>query len=250
VRSFAFAGLLLLLAAGGARAEWQANVQAERFRWAETTQPGVTETGPRFGIGAGWTQDRPNALHFAWRGTLYGGSVTYSGAQLFPPNDPVTGTTEYTGLINELQAIWPTPGGGAALQAGLGFDYWNRQLSDIQREEWWVTFARLGVNLGGGGSRGFFAGGGIKYPIYVVEDAHLDDIGFDQNPRLHPKGEVSFYADLGYRFSRQWTLALYYDSYRFKQSPGETVTSGGVPFTVFQPRSVVDTVGLRLHLHF
>jgi hypothetical protein len=109
VRSFAFAGLLLLLAAGGARAEWQVNVQAERFRWAETTQPGVTETGPRFGIGAGWTQDRPNALHFAWRGTLYGGSVTYSGAQLFPPNDPVTGTTEYTGLLNELQAIWPTP---------------------------------------------------------------------------------------------------------------------------------------------
>jgi hypothetical protein len=249
-RRFALAVLLSLAAASGAaRAEWETNVKLERFRWAESTQPGVTETGPRFGIGAAWTQNRDSGLLFGWRGELYGGSVHYSGAQLFPPNNPINGTTEYTGIINELQAIWRFDGGGALL-AGLGLDYWNRQLTDIQSEEWWVTFVRLGGELGNRSRNGFFAGAGVKYPIYIVEDAHLNDIGFDQNPKLYPGRSPSFYAELGYRFTRQWSLTGYYDSYRFKQSPGESVTAGGVPFIVFQPESKVDTYGLRLHLHF
>ena len=250
-RRLALAVLLSLLAASGAaRAEWETNVKVEHFRWAESTQPGVTETGPRFGIGAAWTQNKDSGLLFGWRGELYGGSVQYSGAQLFPPNNPVSGTTEYSGIINELQARYRTAGGGAALFAGLGLDYWNRQLTDIQSEEWWVTFVRLGGELGNRSRSGFFAGAGVKYPIYVVEDAHLDDIGFDQNPKLYPGRTASFYGELGYRFARQWTLTGYYDSYRFKQSPGESVTAGGVPFIVFQPESKVDTFGLRLHLHF
>ncbi len=230
-----FAVLFALAAASGAaRAEWEANVKVERFRWAESTQPGVTETGPRFGVGLAWTQNRDSGWLFGWRGELYGGSVTYSGAQLFPPNNPVSGSS----------------GGGAALVGGLGLDYWNRQLTDIQSEEWWVAFVRLGGELGNRSRSGPFAGAGVKYPIYIVEDAHLNDIGFDQNPKLYPGRAPSVYAELGYRFARQWTLTGYYDSYRFKQSPGESVTSGGVPFIVFQPESKVDTYGLRLHLHF
>ncbi|MEA3194349.1 MAG: hypothetical protein QOD26_2682 [Betaproteobacteria bacterium] len=250
-RRFALALLVSLFAlSGGARAAWEANVKAERFRWAESTQPSVTETGPRFGIGAAWTQDRERGLLFGWRGELYGGSVHYSGAELFPPNRPISGTTEYTGVINELQATYRSAGGGAALIAGLGLDYWNRQLTDIQKEEWWVTFARLGGEFGNRTREGFFAGAGVKYPVYIAEDAHLTDIGFDQNPTLHPGREASLYGEAGYRFARRWTLSAYYDSYRFKESPGERVTRGGSTFIVFQPRSVVDTYGLRLHLHF
>ena len=250
-RRFALALLLSLAAASGAaRAEWEANVKVERFRWAESTQPGVTETGPRFGIRAAWTQRLPSGLLFGWRGELYGGSVEYSGAQLFPPNNPVSGTTEYTGIINELQAGYRIPSSGATLVGGLGLDYWNRQLTDVQREQWWVTYLRLGGELGNRARVGFFAGAGVKYPVSIVEDAHLNDIGFDQNPKLHPGRAPSLFAELGYHFARQWTVTGYYDSYRFKQSPGERVTAAGVPFIVFQPESRVDTFGLRLHLHF
>jgi hypothetical protein len=252
VRSSVFAGLLLLCAAGGARAEWDLNVKVERFHWAEETQPKVTETGPRFGIGIGWTQDRDSGWLAAWRGEFYGGSVEYNGALLFPPNDPVKGTTEYTGFITELHVLYRTSGGGAALLAGLGFDYWNRQLSSIQAEEWYVTFVRLGGELGNRARRGggFFAGAGVKYPIYIAEDAHLDDIGFDSNPTLHPGRAPSLYAELGYRFAENWTLTGYYDSYRFKKSAEESTSAGGVAFRVFQPESKVDTFGVRLHIHF
>jgi hypothetical protein len=42
-RPFALAILLSFAAASGAAwAEWEANVKIERFRWAESTQPGVT----------------------------------------------------------------------------------------------------------------------------------------------------------------------------------------------------------------
>jgi hypothetical protein len=241
--------LALAATAGAARAEWDLNVKAERFRWAEDTQPGVTETGPRYGIGLGWTQDRASGWMAAWRGELYGGSVEYNGAQLFPPNDPVKGTTDYTGFITEVRAIWRSSG-ATALIGGLGFDYWNRQLTSIQSEEWTVIFGRLGGELGNRARRGFFAGGGVKYPIHIAEDAHLDDIGFDQNPTLHPGRAPSLYAEAGYRFAGQWTLAGYYDSYRFKKSQEESVTSGGARFNVFQPASKVDSFGLRLHLHF
>lgn len=250
-RSFALAVLLALAAASGAaRAAWEANIKVERFRWAESTQPSVTETGPRFGIGAAWTQNRDRGWLFGWRGELYGGSVRYEGAELLAPNNPVTGKTKYTGIINEVQATYRSASGDPALIAGVGFDYWNRQLTDIQSEEWYVTFARLGGEFGNRTRRGFFAGAGVKYPIYIAEDAHLTDIGFDQNPTLRPGRAPSPYGELGYRFGRNWTLSGYYDSYRFKESPGKNVTAGSNRFIVFQPESKVDAFGLRLHLHF
>jgi len=247
---FVLAALLLAFAAGSARAEWDLNLKVEHFRWVEETNPSVTETGPRYGIGLGWTQDRESGWLVAWRGELYGGSVDYNGAELFPPNNPVRGTTEYTGFITEVQALYRA--GNSALIAGLGFDYWNRQLTSVQSEEWTVIFGRLGGELGNRARRGsgLFAGMGVKYPIHISEDAHLTDIGFDSNPTLHPGRAPSLYAEIGYRFQEQWTLTAYYDSYRFDQSPGVSTTRGGAAFTVFQPESSVDTFGLRLHLHF
>lgn len=238
------------LASGAARAEWSGDLKAERFRWAESTQPGVTETGPRFGLGLGWTQDREAGLAAAWRGELYGGSVHYRGAELFPPNNPISGTTEYTGFLTELQGRYRLPGANATLLGGLGFDYWNRQLTDVQKEEWTVIYGRAGGEYGDRSRLGFFAGGGVKYPVYIAEDAHLDEIGFDQNPTLHPGRAPSLYAEIGYRFSRQWALTGYYDSYRFRKSSEERVTSGGASFVVFQPESKADMFGLRLQLFF
>jgi len=242
--------LACLAGTGKAAAEWSADVHYERFRWVESTDPRVTERGPRVGIGASWIQNKASGWVAAYHGELYGGSVHYTGAYLFS-GAPAEGTTVYSGILNELNAIYRfSDERGLQLVSGLGLDYWTRKLSETQSEDWSVVYARLGAALGGRTTRGFFAAGGMKYPIYVAEDAHLTDIGFDSNPRLHPIGAFSPYADIGYRFGRHWTLSGYYDSYRFKESFKASTTKGGVGYFVWQPTSKVDTVGLRMYYHF
>jgi hypothetical protein len=242
--------LACLAGTGKAAAEWSADVHYERFRWVESTDPRVTERGPRVGIGASWIQNKASGWVAAYHGELYGGSVHYTGSYLFS-GAPAEGTTVYSGILNELNAIYRfSDERGFQLVSGLGLDYWTRKLSETQSEDWSVVYARLGAALGGRTTQGWFAGGGVKYPIYVDEDAHLTHIGFDSSPRLHPIGAFSPYADIGYRFGRHWTLSGYYDSYRFKESLKARTTMGGTSFLVFQPTSKVDTLGLRLHYHF
>ncbi len=247
----ALCALGCLSAAGGASAEWSVDAHYERFRWVESTDPRVTERGPRVGIGASWIQNsKASGWVAAYHGELYGGSVQYRGAYLFS-GAPAEGTTVYSGILNEFNAIYRfSDERGLQLVSGLGLDYWIRKLSETQSEDWSVVYARLGAALGGRTTQGWFAGGGVKYPVYVDENAHFTDIGFDSNPRLHPIGAFSAYADIGYRFGRHWTLSGNYDSYRFKESPKARTTSGGLPYNVWQPTSSVNTVGLRLHHHF
>jgi hypothetical protein len=242
-------GLGLAGFATGAAAEWTAHVAAEHFHWAEATTPGVTETGPRVGLGVGWTQDRSSGWLLAYRGELYGGTVRYSGAGLFT-GTPIEGNTDYYGAKNEVQAIYRSANDRASLIFGLGLDYWERWLTNVQSETYYIYYLRLGAEYGGRATQGWFAGGGVKYPLYTEENAHLDDIGFDQNPLLHPGRSLSGYAELGYRFGRHWSTEAYYEGYRFGESRPATVTSGGATFTVFQPKSSADSVGLRLHYHF
>lgn len=255
------AALAALASSAPASAGWGITADMEHFRWAEDTEPRVTETGPRFGVGVSWTQDRPWGWQFAYRGRLYFGSVKYDGTTLFPPHQPITGTTEYGGLINEGQAIYRFPGNasGAEFVSGLAWDYWNRQLSSDQREQYWVASVRLGLNLDRRASTGWFGGAGLKYPFYTHEDGHLTEIGFTSNPTLQPRGDVSLYAQAGYRFSRNWSLTGYYDSYRFKESdPTPVVVNPSAPPTsacrtgcrLVQPTSNVDSFGLRLQYSF
>ena len=102
------AGPVALLAIGlgvmspAAQAGWSVSGDVEHFKWRESTTPAVTETGPIFGLGVHWTQDRPAGWGFAYHGRLYFGSVDYDGSLLFT-GEPVTGTTEYSGLRNEAQ---------------------------------------------------------------------------------------------------------------------------------------------------
>ena len=262
-----FLGALLLAALAAsapAHAGWGISADLERFRWAESADPRVTETGPMLGIGARYTQDRDAGWLFGWRGRLYFGSVDYNGA-LLDASAPATGTTEYNGLVNEALAIYRLPGSRYGLEfvSGLIWDYWNRQLTAFQREQYWVASLRLGVNADRRESSGWFGGAGLKYPFYTREDAHLTDIDFNANPRLQPKGTFSLYADAGYRFTRNWSLTGYYDSYRFKESdptpflinpfvPGCTGVAPDRPqgCQLVQPASKVDSLGLRLQYSF
>lgn len=248
------AGLLLGLGSSPlARAEWSVSGDLEHFRWKESTSPGVTETGPISGIGLRWTQDRPAGWTFGYHGRLYFGSVDYDGSLLFS-GAPVQGTTEYTGMTHEGQAVYRVPGSaaGAGLVLGLGYDYWNRELTAFQREEYQVLFLRLGGAFDRHESAGWYGGAGLKYPFWIEEDAHFPDLGFVPNPRLSPKGRLGPYAELGYRFNRRWQMSAYYESYRFAESGDVSVIERGTgtPFSFFQPKSSADMLGLRMHYSF
>lgn len=260
----ALAAAAATLGSAAAHAGWYVNGDVEYFRWAESTNPGVTETGPMFGIGGGYRQLRPEGWQFGWRARLYFGSVDYNGA-LLSTNQPATGTSQYTGLVNEAQAIYRLPGNanGMEVVSALVLDYWNRQLSADQREEYWIASLKLGLNFDRREAKGWFGGGGVKYPFWTRQDAHLTDIGFSANPHLEPQGTLSLYADVGYRFTRRWSLAGYYDSYRFDESdatqrlinPAIQGCSGVAPdpaggCRLFQPQSRQDSFGLRLQYSF
>lgn len=252
-----FAGLFVfLLCAGSARAEWSGSLEYQHFKWTEPSV-GVTETGPLWALGLGWSDEKPSGWALSWRGKYYFGSIDYNGATLVG-GQPVTGSVDYDGLFNEVQMSYPFDGARRLRgMFGLGLDYWNRQLTQVQREEWYVYFLRAGAEWGNRRQEGWFLGGGVKYPFYVVQDPHARSIGFDQDVKLHPKGKLSLYADAGYRISRDITLSAFYDSYRFDQSSAANVTgqtcqaSFGVPnCRLLQPASNADMYGLRLTLHF
>jgi hypothetical protein len=248
------AAAALALWAAAANAGWSASLDIERFKWEEATEPKVTEEGPRVGFSWEYEQLRSAGWQFAYRGQFRQGTVDYTGSFLFT-GGAATARTEYTGVVNEAQGIYRFPGNpyGFELVGGLGWDLWERNILPNQKEDYSVLFLRTGVNFDARANQGWFGGGGLKLPFYVSENAHLDEIGFASNPRLEPQGEVSGYAQLGYRFSPQWSVIGYYDSYRFGESKSVATTNSGFPgttFNIFQPSSRVDTLGLRVRFSF
>jgi len=236
-----------------ARAELTVYGGLQYFDWRESTTPSVQETGPIALGGLIWLQDRERGLMFGYRGEIYWGSVNYDGAELFT-GTPVQSTTQYFGVLNEGQVRYRIGAGSQEhvdAMLSIGADVWRRQLSSDQMEDWYVFYARVGAELGpSAGKPGWIASVGAKYPFYVYEDAHLTDIGFDQNPALHPGGNWSGYASFGYRFGGHWSVVGFYDSYRFKQSPSAQITSGGTTFLVYQPKSSLDLFGVTVSYSF
>lgn len=252
VRSLAAAALTSVATA--ANAGWSVSLDAEAFKWEEATTPSVTEKGPRWGFGWEYEQLKPAGWQFAYRGQFRRGTVDYTGSFLFT-GGPATARTEYTGVVNEVQGIYRFPDSpiGLELLGGLGWDLWQRNILPNQKEDYSLFYLRLGLNIDPRLAQGWFAGGGFKLPLYVYENAHLDELGFDHNPALEPQGEWSFYAQLGYRFSRSWSVLGYYDSYRLGESNSVATTRRDTPgstFNVFQPASSIDTFGVRLRYSF
>lgn len=225
---------------------------ASWFHWDEDTSPTVTESGPLFGLGFEYFVPREAGLILGYRGKLWFGEMDYEGSTLFPPHIPVQATTDYTGFSNELQSRYRTParsGRFSDLVFGLGYDTWERRLSRIQREDYRVFYARLGFENSSRQTRSWTFGGGIKYPFWTHEDAHLDEVGFDSNPALKPDGAISLYAEIGYRFDVRWRLVGYYDGYRFNESDPVQVNDlvmGMGTVTLVQPASTMSILGLKL----
>jgi hypothetical protein len=223
----------------------------EYFQWEESTTPTVKETGPMFTFGLAYTQDSEAGPLLAYRGKIWGGSADYEGATLFG-GTPVLSTTSYEGINNEAQVRWRKRGNaGGSLDGvlGLGLDLWRRQLTSVQKEDYAIGYLRLGVESGADYSGTWSVGLGIKFPFWTYENAHLDQIGFDSNPILHPGREISPFGSLGYRFTETLQLTAYYDGYRFAQSEDvhtNEINNGFGPSRVFQPASDMSIFGLRL----
>jgi len=238
-----------LCMAGPAAGETSVSLGLEYLHWDEDTNPAVTETGPLFALGLGYTQDKDSGLLFAYRGRFYIGEVDYDGAGLFT-GTPIQGTSRYTGMANEGQLRWRSrmkQNYRADWLLALGLDVWERKLTSSQSEDYQIGYLRLGGEIDVNEGKGWTAGAGVKYPFYTHEDAHLTNIGFDSNPTLEPGPDVSLFAHLGYRFTDRVSLVAYYDGFRFKKSEEEAVShpvSGSG--AIFQPASDLTIIGLKL----
>ena len=111
---------------GSALARWSVSGDAESFHWRESTTPSVSESGPRFGLGGSWRQEKDAGWLLGWRGKLYWGSVDYNGALLFT-GAPATGTTDYAGASNELQVIYRPYGGNLEGIRGAALAYFGKE---------------------------------------------------------------------------------------------------------------------------
>ena len=133
-------------------------------------------------------------------------------------------------------------------------DSWQRSIDNnghSQIEDFFIIYLRGGLNLERPAHvTGLHGGGGLKYPIYTWEDAHLDNQGYDSNPTLSPGKDISLYAELGYRISMRWDIVGYYDSWRFKQSNTVFASRGGMMYGIYQPKSSMDAYGLRVMYSF
>jgi hypothetical protein len=247
------ASVLLLAVSAGvalpAHAQLRVSIGTEYFSWKEDVTPAVKETGALLSAGAEYTMPRDAGFLLAYRGRLYGGEVSYTGATLFPPNTPIESQTRYLGASNEGQVRYRFDMRGSRaldLVLGMGVDVWQRTLSRSQKEDFVIGFARLGVETEAKGT-GWLAGVGVKMPFYTWENAHLTDIGFTSNPILKPGKRPSPYLHVGYRFQDPIAVVLYVDSFRFSQSPYESVThSTQGPLLIYQPASDRYSVGVKV----
>jgi len=247
-----------LSATGVASAEWSAGAGVEGFRWKESTIPEVKESGLRYTLDLTWTQSKEPGFSAGYNLKFYNGNVDYNGATLFG-NTPLSGSTHYRGLINEVRAyyrLFLRPDLGAAPRTdfvmALGWDRWERSFSgSFQNEDWDVVYLKLGADVNTSAKRGIFGGAGLKYPVWTQENANFTDIGGVNNPHLRPGKGLSLYGNIGYRANEHWDVIAYYDSYRFKDSNAVAVQlSAGGTLSAFQPKSNMDVFGMKVQYNF
>ncbi len=240
------------LGTNAARAELHLAGGLEYFDWREDTTPEVRETGPVVAFHASWTEDKASGVVFGAKGRIWTGSVDYEGASLVT-NQPLSGTTDYFGLGGEGQLRFRRVAGANQLDLllGLGWEYWLRQLTRSQSEDYTLLTLRAGAEVSPSGKgKGFLAGIAMKYPFYVYEDGNFDEIGARNNPILKPKGTLSATAHMGYRLDNKWQIIGYYESIWLRASDPVYVdfpSGAALPAGFYyQPESHMNVLGVRL----
>lgn len=238
-------------------------VDVEKFKWTEFDAAGNStweDDGPRAAIGVAWSNLRVPTGGPVYRAfaRLYGGIV--DSDDLVPP--PVSTETRYLGIQAEGVGGYRFGGRvGFELVSGIGFDLWHRNILDgedaggtawsYDRENWAIVNAKLGAGFFTRFENFAFAvRGGPKLPLVAWQRVYVYD-GVD----LMPKPELSWFGqaefNFGVRGKDNVTLAVYYDSYKFKASKSQRLTDGGVFVAdVAQPDSEMQVAGVRLAIGF
>lgn len=222
--------------------EWNFGIGIEQYRWKETIE-GVAitpkENGSRLALFLDWSPPEKSGKYFSYHGKIYTGTVPYDTASLTTLT-PVTTTTDYFGMLNEVRGVFPT--NVLDVVVGLGYDFWSRTISDGATatgtvvpgytENWGILFARFGMsaNL----TESFNIAAGLKRTITNREEVNtmgITGVG-------HPGTSTSPYLDLAYKFDDGFSLGAYYDSWRFGKSPMHSST-------VYQPKSNMDLFGIK-----
>jgi hypothetical protein len=250
--------IAILTLTPSAQAAWDIGTGLEDYQWKEYPAGSGTpkEYGIRSALFAGWTQERDQGLLFAWRAKIYVGTVNYDTFNI-STGAPVSTKTDYTGAVSEGQMHYRDNLGAYQLDylGGLGLDTWRRRIRNSggdQIEDYSIWFLRAGLGFAksrhAAGIHGEF---GIKYPVSTRENAHLDSAGFTSNPSLSPKGAVSGYAEFGYRINARFDVLGYYDSWRFGRSDNVSATNAaGASYWIWQPKSNMDALGIKLLVSF
>jgi hypothetical protein len=272
------ASLLLLTGAheasaqnAGSKARPSLNVGIERFAWEEFTggQRLLKEGGMRFAVGLKTdTFDRPSSgTIYGFEGRLYFGQVDYDGQtqSVITAYDglPLRSDTLYVGGLGEA-LVGQRFGGqqGVDLLAGVGVNNWVREIEASQTmsggtivytgnavEQYFILYTKFGIGLYRRGTNRYgHLQIGAKYPFYTYE--YVDDIDL----ALYPTEDWSGYAQLRIGSAKpgdaRFDITVYYDSFRFGQSPAEPFTRNGTAYIAFQPESHMDVVGLTVGLYF
>lgn len=226
------------------------------FEWEEDVGGGLglKEKGPLYGLGA--SLDIP--LTPDWRldlnGYVYAGTVDYDGflQNIFGGTTPYESETSYQGFKTDADFVFTGDDGlaGVSMFAGLGMQYWLRELDDggeFGYDEYWYTLdTRVGLKFQFAGAypdvtyRGLI---GLLLPIYNYEVIKGADIAGDDEVDLEPKPKVGYVAEFGADV-RNWHLVAFYEAQHFGKS--DLDDSG----TVYQPKSDKQVIGVRAGLNF
>ncbi len=249
-RQLALMGLSCLVAVPLYAAPLEINGGVEQFVWEEFDGGGdklLKESGQRLFIGLEAEKEVSDRWTYGFRGRIYSGTVDYDGQTSTGASHPTE--TDYDGLAITADFTGRFIGSDGyysdlGLRLGVGGETWRRHILPNNgvigyTEEYVVVFGKLGLAYIP--EQGLFGEAGAKYPFSIDEDVDLYDAS------LSPQGAFSLYASAGYNFNDRWVIKGYYDSYRFKASDVEPLSSGG---TVQQPESDMDTVGLTLGFYF
>lgn len=232
------------LVPGVARAQWSLEAAVERFDWREHTEPiEVRELGPRFGVGVGYAQPRTRGLLLAGRVRVYGGVVDYDGSLLANPDEPAQASIHYIGANEaiELRLRWPEV---VDAIAGMELDQWRRYLSANQQEDYRFVSARVGLEHLPSGRSPFLAGAGLRILISAAQIATITDDDGVFGVALTPGRGSNPFVHLGARVWPRIAIVAYWDGMRIGRSPDVRIDRPRA--VVFQPRSDMSTIGLRL----
>lgn len=205
------------------------------------------DSGSRYALSLKWTESADSGLLYAYRAKLYSGRFENN----FQANDvPSATATNYSGITHEGQLIARQSMGDYRLDyvGGLGWDSWQRSNNMNVADDYSTLFMRTGISLDQSTqASGFHGSGGLKLPLRASQDPYLDS---GASPQQAFRKGVSLYAELAYRPGKYWDIVGYYDSSRFKQSESIGTPSGISIYSIAQPQTRINTLGLKAMYSF